>query len=100
MQQPGKYLDAACGLLFLLVIGTYIVLFARRVPEPKVQTYYLYFDRYLYSEVLPAALVLGAIGLHVLADAATRLIRSTRTRTSIAGRIAIAGGDRDRAWSR
>ena len=90
VRQPGKYLDAVCGLLFLLVIGTYVVLFARRVPEPKVQTYYLYFDRYLYSEVLPAALVLGAIGLHVLADAATRLIRSTRTRTSIAGRIAIA----------
>jgi hypothetical protein len=90
-RQPGKYLDAACGLLFLCVIGTYVVLFARRVPEPKVQTYYLYFDRYLYSEVLPAALVLGAVGLHVVADAAGRLVRSSRPQIAIAGRAAIVG---------
>ena len=77
-------------MLFLLVIATYVVLFARRVPEPKVQTYYLYFDRYLYSEVLPAALVLGAIGMHLLTDSAARLVRSSRTQVSIAGRTAIA----------
>ncbi|MGO9877324.1 MAG: hypothetical protein ACLPVY_26385 [Acidimicrobiia bacterium] len=91
VHQPGKYLDATCSLLILLLIGTYLVLFARRVPEPKVQTYYLYFDRYLYSEVLPAGLVLGAIGLHVVADAASRLLRSSRTQISVAGRVAIAG---------
>jgi hypothetical protein len=90
VHQPGKFLDATTSLLILLVIGTYLVLFARRVPEPKVQTYYLYFDRYLYSEVLPAALVLGAIGLHVVADAASRLWRSSRTHISVAGRVAIA----------
>ena len=88
--RPGAFLDAGSGLLFLLVIGTYVVLFARRVPAPKVQTYYLYFDRYLYSEVLPAALVLGAIGLHLFADACTRLTRSARTEVAVAGRIAIA----------
>jgi len=90
-RQPGKYIDGMCGLLFLVVIGTYVVLFARRVPEPKIQTYYLYFDRYLYSEVLPAALVLGGIGLHVVADTAGRLIGSSRTQLRVAGRAAIAG---------
>ena len=88
--RPGNLLDAGSGLLFLLVIATYTVLFARRVPSPKVQTYYLYFDRYLYSEVLPAALALGAIGLQLLAETCARLTRSTRARVSI-GRIAIAG---------
>jgi len=87
--QPGEALDAGSGLLFLLVIGTYIVLFARRVPAPKVQTYYLYFDRYLYSEVLPAALVLGAIGLHLLLGAGARVARSSRAEVTIAGRIAV-----------
>jgi len=90
-REPGKYIDGACGLLFLLVVGTYVVLFARRVPEPKIQTYYLYFDRYLYSEVLPAALVLGGVGLHVVAGAVGRLIRSSRTLISIVGRVAIVG---------
>ena len=42
--------------MLLLVIGVYVVLFARRVPAPKAQANYLYFDRYLFSEVLPAAL--------------------------------------------
>ena len=56
VHRPGKHVDAACGLMLLLVIGVYTVLFARRVPDRKVQTYYLYFDRYLFSEVLPAAL--------------------------------------------
>ena len=80
--RPGRYLDAACGLLLLLVIGVYIVLFARRVPDPKVQTYYLYFDRYLFSEVLPAALPLAAIGLQMVVDACHRLAPARASRRS------------------
>jgi hypothetical protein len=91
VRQPGTSLDAVGGLLFLVVIGTYLVLFARRVPAPKIQTYYLYFDRYLYSEVLPAALVLGAVGLHVVADAASRITRPSRTQRTIVGRAAMVG---------
>jgi hypothetical protein len=90
VRRPGRYLDAASGLMFLLVIGMYVALFARRVPHPKVQTYYLYFDRYLYSEVLPAALVLGSIGLHMVVDAGLRFARSSRTQVAVAGRVAIA----------
>jgi hypothetical protein len=84
--QPGKHIDAVCGVLLFLVIGVYTVLFARRVPAPKTQTYYLYFDRYLFSEVLPAALPLAAIGVQMLVDACTRVSSGTR-----AARIAIAG---------
>lgn len=40
--------------------------------------------------MLPAGLVLGAVGLHVVVDAASRLLRSSRTQISVAGRVAIA----------
>ena len=77
--RPGNYVDAGCGWMLLLVIGVYSVLFARRVPAPKVQTYYLYFDRYLFSEVLPAALPLMAIGMQAAVDTCTRLLPNPRS---------------------
>jgi hypothetical protein len=70
--RPGRYVDAASGLLLLLVLGVFVVLFARRVPQPQVHAYYLYFDRYLFSEVWPVALPLAAVGIQMVADACTR----------------------------
>jgi len=70
--QPGRYIDAACGFLLLMVIAVFVVLFARRVPHPQDQVYYLYFDRYLFSEVLPASIPLAAIGVQMLVDACVR----------------------------
>ena len=70
--RPGRFVDAGAGFLLLLVMAVFVVLFARRVPHPKIQTYYLYFDRYLFSEVLPAALPLAAIGIQVVVDACRR----------------------------
>lgn len=66
--RPGRYLDGVDGWLLLLVICTYSLLFAGRVPASRGAAYYLYYDRYLFSEVLPAALVLAAIGLHFFVD--------------------------------
>ena len=65
--RPDREIDGVSGALLLLVIGTYAVLFARRYPAPRGHAYYLYFDRYLYSEVLPAALVLVALAIHTIA---------------------------------
>jgi len=88
--RPGRYVDAACGFMLLLVVGVYCVLFARRVPAPKIQTYYLYFDRYLFSEVLPAALPLVAIGVQAVADAFARFVPNPRVlRAAVAVVIAI-----------
>ncbi len=64
--KPGRYLDGATGLMLLLVIGVFLVLFAHRDTMARNPPYYLYFDRYLYSEALPAALVVSAIGLHAV----------------------------------
>jgi hypothetical protein len=87
--RPGHYLDAACGLLLLMVIGVFVVLFARRVPHPKIQTYYLYFDRYLFSEVLPAALPLAVIGIQMIVDACTRFAPARVAKFAIAAVVVL-----------
>lgn len=88
--RPGRYVDAASGLMFLIIVAVYCVLFARRVPAPKVQTYYLYFDRYLFSEVLPAALPLAAIGIRATIEACSRYAPNPRVaRAAIAVVVAI-----------
>jgi len=66
--RPGKYLDGVNGWLLLLVTCSYTLLFAARVKISMPHAYYLYYDRYLFSEVLPAALVLAAIGLHLIVN--------------------------------
>jgi hypothetical protein len=71
--RPGRYLDAVTGFLVLLVIGAFVVLFTRRIDQPRLHTYYLYFDRYLVSEVLAAALPLAAIGLQIVVDGCRRV---------------------------
>jgi hypothetical protein len=88
--RPGKYVDGASGLMFLLVIGVYSMLFARRVHGAQGQANYLYFDRYLFSEVLPAALLVSAIGLQSVIDLATHFTRSARSaRIAAVGVVAI-----------
>ena len=67
--RPDRYVDGPTGVLIVLGIATYMVLFAERVPNALPHPYYLYLDRYLYSEVLPLALILVAIGLHAAIDA-------------------------------
>jgi hypothetical protein len=87
--RPGRYIDAGCGLLLLMIIGVFVVLFARRVPHPKIQTYYLYFDRYLFSEVLPAALPLAVIGIQMLVDACRRFAPARVAKVAIAAVVVL-----------
>ena len=56
--RPGRYLDGVNGLIVVMTISAYSLLFMARVPISKPHAYYLYYDRYLFSEVLPAAIVL------------------------------------------
>jgi hypothetical protein len=78
--RPTRYLDGTTTVFVLLGIVVYAILYAARIPTPRTAPYYLYWDRYLFSEVLPLALVLLAIGLHAIAE-----LYSVRIRT-----IAIA----------
>src|SRR5262249_179602 len=45
--------------------------------------YYLYFDRYLFSEVLPAALPLAAIGIQVALDGCRRFVSERAARIAV-----------------
>ena len=86
--RPGKYLDGANGWLLLLVTCSYTLLFAARVKVSMPHAYYLYYDRYLFSEVLPAALVFAAIGLHLIVEGferSTALEARQRTAARLAG---------------
>jgi hypothetical protein len=64
--RPGRYLDGATGLLVVSVVATYSLVFAGRIRHARGALYFLYWDRYLYSAVLPLALLLLAIAVHVL----------------------------------
>jgi hypothetical protein len=82
--RPTRYLDGALGLFVLLGVGGYAVLFAHRIPAPYDVPYYLYLDRYLFSEVLPLALVLAAIALHALIDGVSQVdVRSRVARIAV-----------------
>lgn len=50
-------------LIGALIAAAFAVLHAIRVPEDRGHGYFLYWDRYLYSEVYPAALAGGLVGL-------------------------------------
>jgi hypothetical protein len=85
--RPGRYLDGVDGSILVMTICAYSLLFMARVPVSKPHAYYLYYDRYLFSEVLPAALVLAAIGLHFFVEAFV----SVTTSRAVVVRVAIIG---------
>ncbi|MDQ1475323.1 MAG: hypothetical protein QOE62_552 [Actinomycetota bacterium] len=87
--RPGRYLDGVNGWLLLLVTCSYTLLFAARVKISMPHAYYLYYDRYLSSEVLPAALVFAAIGLHLIVQGFERAT-AYEARKRTAARLAIA----------
>jgi hypothetical protein len=82
--RPARTVDGVNGWLLVLVVCSYSLLFAARVPMSKPSAYYLYYDRYLFSEVLPAALLVASIGVHTIVD-----IYGSAVRARIAVRIAI-----------
>jgi hypothetical protein len=84
--KPGRFVDGVDGWLLLLIVCTYSMLFAGRVKVPMSASFYLYWDRYLFSEVMPAAIILVAIGLHL---GVHTFVAATRAR--VATRVAIAG---------
>jgi hypothetical protein len=73
------------------VVCAYSILFADRVKVALPHAYYLYYDRYLFSEVLPAALVFAAIALHMIVQAYTAAARGpVLVRVAIVGLCVVA----------
>ncbi len=79
---PSERIDPVIALFVTAGIGAYAVLFAHRVPHARSLAYYLYDDRYLFSEVLPLAFVLFAVGVHWMVRALQRVVPVRRTRVA------------------
>jgi hypothetical protein len=85
--RPGRFLDGAAGFFVVLTVLAYTLLFAARLRHARGAIYFLYWDRYLFSEVLPLALLLVAITLHALIG-----VCADATNRRPALRVAIAAG--------
>jgi hypothetical protein len=66
--RPTRYLDGGTTLFVVLGVVTYTILFASRLPNARAAPFFLYWDRYLFSEVFPLAVVLVLIGLRALTE--------------------------------
>jgi hypothetical protein len=84
--RPERYLDHVGALFLLLLLATFTVLFAHRLPTARSAPYYLYWDRYLFSEVMPLALLFVAIGFDGVLD----LLAARAVQLRVAGGVAIA----------
>jgi hypothetical protein len=77
------------GLLYAVLLGIAVALLhAYRFPTARYAPYYLYWERYLWSELLPLAVVLGALATTTIGRIAW--IARRRGPTLIAGSV-VAG---------
>lgn len=90
-------------LLLALLVTTYLALQDARLGGPREHTFYLYWDRYLFSEVFPGVVVLGAVGLHqalrALQAALRRVAVPRRTGTASVAVLGLCGAVAVAAWS-
>ena len=78
-------------LVFLLV-ATSLMLIAFhsfRVGNDRVHAFFVYWDRYLYSEVIPALVVVGGIGISALVAWASSRITLPSTRALVLAPVGI-----------
>ncbi|WP_454049414.1 hypothetical protein [Cellulomonas sp. Marseille-Q8402] len=98
--------DRAARPLALLAVTTillYLVFQDGRLGPVREHAFYLYWDRYLFSEVLPCLVLLGAIALHqglTVLDAGLRTARvADRGRAVVAAPVAAAAALGVVAWA-
>ncbi|MCG7286820.1 hypothetical protein MHY85_12655 [Cellulomonas sp. ACRRI] len=88
--------DEAARPVLLVAVATvllYLVLQDARLGEPREHAFYLYWDRYLVSEVLPCLVLLGAVALHQgsrAVAAGLRRLRVGRPAGAVAAPVAVA----------
>jgi hypothetical protein len=87
--------DARRALLVpaVLVAVAFVALHAYRFPTPRYAPYYLYWDRYLWSEVLPLVLLVGLWGVALVeAAVAWAARRGGALRPAGIAAAGVAGG--------
>jgi hypothetical protein len=91
---PGTVPTRATMTLAILILAPFAALFAWQFREPLGHPVFLYYDRYLFSEVFPALFLLMLYGAHVLEGAARRLWARRLLRyvaLPVAGAILVVG---------
>ena len=84
---------ARVAVLFASLFAlTYALVHAFRFDAPRFAPYYLYWDRYLWSEFLPMMLLLAAVGGGVVEEAIRRLPRPGRHVAAVAVGVAVVVG--------
>lgn len=80
------------GVLFAALLAvTYALVHAYRFPEPRTAPYFIYWERYLWSELLPMALVLAGVGVALLLERWGRLTRGRAVAGALLAIAAAAG---------
>jgi hypothetical protein len=80
------------AVVFLaLVAEAFALLHAYRFEEPRYAAYFLYWDRYLWSDFFPAAMILAALGIGVVESGWRRLGVGRVLTGAIAVVVAVAG---------
>jgi hypothetical protein len=70
------------GIVFLVLVAVaFALLHAYRFDVPRSAAYFLYWDRYLWSDFFPATMILGTVGIGVI-QANWRRVRVGRALTS------------------
>ena len=82
-------------VLCVLLVGAFSLFFVARLDAPREAPYHLYWDRYLFSEVFPALLVLAAWAIDAARRAVARLPGPATAATLAAVVLAGAG----QAWA-
>ncbi|MCH7835933.1 MAG: hypothetical protein IH864_03610 [Chloroflexi bacterium] len=72
------------GFLAIAIVVVFGALFANRVSAPTNHAFFLYWDRYLYSEVFPGIVLLGALGASAVGFLVFRVVRNARARRFVA----------------
>lgn len=78
--------------VMIVTTGLFVALQAFRLKEPRTHAFHLYWDRYLFSEVLPitVALTFALVGWALLAVRAAAVDATWRHGEVVAGTVALA----------
>ncbi|MCU1375699.1 MAG: hypothetical protein JWO68_2985 [Actinomycetia bacterium] len=78
-------------VFLVLVAEAFALLHAYRFPHPRYAPFFLYWDRYLWSDFFPAAMILGALGIGLI-EIGWRRLGAPRVLTgAVAAVVAVAG---------
>ena len=96
--------DVAARPVVLVAVATvllYLVFQDARLGPVREHAFYLYWDRYFFSEIFPCLVLLAAVGLHQVLAVLERVLVTAPpgARTAVAGTVSLAASLGVVAWA-